>query len=73
MKRISMKRNEERFDSWKEIADYLKRDVSTCIKWAKEYQLPVYRIDPKSLKSPIFAYKREIDLWFQSRGKQDRG
>jgi hypothetical protein len=32
---------------------------------------PVYRIDKKSKRSRVFAYKSEIDQWFKKRaGKQ---
>ena len=33
-----------RLDSWKEIADYLGRDVTTVIRWEKEKGLPVHRL-----------------------------
>jgi len=47
----------------------MQRDVSTCIKWEKELGLPVYRIDIKSKRSRVFAYKSEIDKWFKNRAK----
>jgi hypothetical protein len=43
-----------RLDSWKEIADYLKRDVRTVIRWEKEKRLPVHRV-PGSLRQSVFA------------------
>jgi hypothetical protein len=60
----------ERMDSWKNIANYLKRDVATCRKWMKKYQLPVYRIDAKSKRSSVFAFKNEIDIWFIEKAKK---
>jgi len=54
--------------SWKEIASYLDRDISTCRRWEKTHGLPVYRIDDKS-KSSVFAYKDEIDKWLEDRLK----
>jgi len=57
----------ERIDSWKNIAKYIDRDIATCMKWAKLYDFPVYRIDNKAKKSCVFAYKSEIDKWFENR------
>jgi len=59
----------ERLDSWKEIAGYIRRDVGTCIKWAKHYNLPVYHIDKNSPRSRVFAFRVEIDQWFKSKTK----
>lgn len=61
---------EDRLNSWKEISDYIKRDISTCIKWENKYGFPVYRIDVNSPKSSVFAYKTEIDNWFNKRKNQ---
>jgi hypothetical protein len=57
----------DRLDSWKEIAIYVNRDVRTCISWEKKYGLPVHRIDKKSSRSRVFAYKSEIDWWFKDK------
>jgi TolB-like protein/Flp pilus assembly protein TadD len=54
----------ERLDSWKEIAAYLKRDERTVRRWEKE-GLPVHRKVHKKQAS-IFAYKAEIDTWWNS-------
>lgn len=54
----------ERLDSWKEIAAYLKRDERTVRRWEKE-GLPVHRKLHKKQAS-IFAYKAEIDAWWNS-------
>ena len=51
-----------RLDSWKEIADYLGREVRTVIRWEKEKNLPVHRV-PGGKRRPIFAYTDEIDHW----------
>jgi len=60
-------RNKEIFDSWKDIAVYLGRDIRTCFRWEKELGLPVHRIDSESLRSKVFAYKSEIDQWLQEK------
>jgi TolB-like protein len=59
----------EVLDSWKQIAKYLHRDVRTCYRWSKELRLPVYRIDDKSSRSKVFAYKDEIDKWLNEKAR----
>ena len=51
--------------SWKEIATYLGRDVRTCLRWERKFGLPIHRLDPKSDKSRVFAYKEELDRWLR--------
>lgn len=53
---------DERFDSWKAIADYLKRDVATARRWEKELGLPVHRV-PGGPGRSVFAYRSDIDAW----------
>ena len=62
-----MLKNGDLLNSWKEISQYLKRNVRTCIRWEKELNLPVHRIDKNSSRSKIFAYKSEIDAWLQQK------
>lgn len=50
-----------RLDSWKEIAQYLGRDVRTVIRW-EERGLPVHRI-PGGKLSRVFAFSSELDEW----------
>jgi Tol biopolymer transport system component len=52
-----------RLDSWKEIAAYLGRDVTTAIRWEKQKGLPIHRV-PGGKRSAVFAYRDEIDHWF---------
>ena len=51
-----------RLDSWKAIAEYLGRDVSTARRWEKTAGLPVRRL-PGSNGRSVFAYRDEIDAW----------
>jgi hypothetical protein len=51
-----------RLDSWKAIAEYLGRDVSTARRWEKTAGLPVRRIPGTNGRS-VFAYRDEIDAW----------
>jgi len=37
------RRPEDRLDSWKEIAAYLNRDVTTVQRWEKREGMPVHR------------------------------
>ena len=55
-----------RLDAWKEIAAYLKRDVTTVRRWERREGLPVHRHLHGKLGS-IFAYSDEIDEWSQRR------
>jgi hypothetical protein len=59
-----------RLDSWKEIAAYLGRDVSTVIRWEKEKGLPVHRL-PGGKRQAVFALKEEIDSWLTGQPNDD--
>src|SRR5215208_3436169 len=52
----------DRLDSWKEIAAYLKRDISTVQRWEKKEGLPVHRL-PHDKVGSMFAFKPELDAW----------
>ena len=53
---------EERLESWKAIAVFLNRDVSTVQRWEKRAGLPVHR-HPSPQVTAVFAYKSELDAW----------
>lgn len=55
-----------RFDSWKEIAAYLKREVRTVQRWEKTEGLPIRRHQHQKQGS-VFAYKSELDAWRAER------
>ena len=57
---------EERLDSWKEIAAYLKRDVTTVQRWEKRERMPVHRHLHDRMGS-VYAFSSELDAWVQSR------
>ena len=40
---LQVKPLEDRLDSWKEIANYLNRDVTTVQRWEKREGMPVHR------------------------------
>jgi Tol biopolymer transport system component len=62
----SRARQEDRLDSWKKIASYLKRDVSTVQRWERREGMPVHRHLHDKLGS-VFAFRSELDAWWQSR------
>lgn len=53
-------------ESWKEIAAYLKRDVTTVRRWEKQQGLPVHR-HLHEARSSVFAYRSELDVWWAGR------
>ncbi len=59
--------SEPRLDSWKEIAEYVGRDVRTAIRWERERGLPVHRV-PGGRRGAVFAYRHEIDEWLRGPG-----
>jgi eukaryotic-like serine/threonine-protein kinase len=56
----------DRLSSWKEIAGYLERDVTTVRRWEKTLGLPVYRLQRQKLGA-VYAFQGEIDAWLRSR------
>lgn len=57
---------EDRLGSWKEIAAYLKRGVSTAQRWSRTEGLPIHRL-PHAKAGTVFAYRTEIDTWWRER------
>ncbi len=55
-----------RLESWKEIAAYLARDVTTVRRWEKREGLPVRRLQHSKLGS-VYAYTTELDAWRDER------
>lgn len=53
-------------DSWKEIASYVRRDVSTVQRWEKREGMPVHR-HVHDKRGSVYAYRSELDAWLQSR------
>ena len=65
-------RRADRLDSWKEIAAYLKRHVTTVRRWEKQEGLPVHRHLHAKLGS-VYTYARELDAWFDGRRSDQLG
>src|SRR6266498_4037471 len=56
----------DRLESWKEIAAYLRRDVTTVQRWERREGMPVHRhVHDKA--GSVYAYSWELDAWLQSR------
>jgi tetratricopeptide (TPR) repeat protein len=58
----SIRPGDDRLDSWKEIASYLRREVRTVQLWEKKEGLPVHRHFHTSQGS-VFALRSEIENW----------
>jgi Tol biopolymer transport system component len=63
---LSVKPPEGQLDSWKEIAAYLNRDVTTVQRWEKREGMPVHRHLHDSVGS-VYAFRTELDAWVRSR------
>src|SRR6202166_4251094 len=57
---------EDRLDSWKEIAAYLNRDVTTVQRWEKREGMPVHRHQHDRMGS-VYASRADLDAWMRSR------
>jgi TolB-like protein/Flp pilus assembly protein TadD len=53
-------------DSWKEIATYVKRNVSTVQRWEKREGMPIHR-HVHDKRGSVYAYGSELDAWLESR------
>jgi len=61
----------DRLDSWKEIAAYLRKEVRTVQRWEKSSDLPVRRLAHAKMGT-VFAYKSDLDAWWrESQTKLD--
>ena len=54
-----------RLDSWKSIANYLRRSPRTVQRWYAEFGLPVRHIG--GLSSSVFAFSDELDQWLRNQ------
>lgn len=62
----SFRSPEDRLDSWKEIAAYLNRDVTTVQRWEKREGMPVHRHVHDRMGS-VYAFRADLDAWTRSR------
>jgi tetratricopeptide (TPR) repeat protein len=57
----------DRLDSWKDVAAYLQRDVSTVQRWEKREGMPVHR-HVHEKQGTVYAFRSELDGWWRGRG-----
>ena len=57
---------EKWLDSWKAIAAYLNRDVTTVQRWEKREGMPVHR-HAHAKRGSVYALPGELDNWIQGR------
>jgi TolB-like protein/Tfp pilus assembly protein PilF len=65
-KTLSEAPSENRLDSWKEIATYLGRDVTTVQRWERQEGMPVHR-HLHHKRGSVYALSSELDAWRQGR------
>jgi hypothetical protein len=63
---------QDRLDSWKEIASYLHRSDKTVRRWEHTLGLPVHRL-PHQSRASVYALKSELDAWWQQCGDLANG
>lgn len=57
---------QERLESWKAIARYLRRGVRTVRRWEQQEGMPVHRHAHRD-RASVFALRSEIDAWQAAR------
>src|ERR1700761_2063620 len=55
-----------RLDSWKKIAAYFGRDVTTVQRWERREDMPVHR-HVHAKQGSVYAYRSELDAWAEGR------
>jgi Tol biopolymer transport system component len=55
-----------RLESWKEIAAYLNRDVTTVQRWERREGMPVHR-HVHDKRGSVYALRSELEAWSRSR------
>jgi TolB-like protein/Flp pilus assembly protein TadD len=65
-KSLSEISSERQLDSWKEIALYLHRDVTTVQRWERQEGMPVHR-HVHHKRGSVYALSSELDAWRRSR------
>jgi Tol biopolymer transport system component len=65
----SLPPSNERLESWKEIASYLKKGVRTVQRWERTEGLPVRRLG-QDRTGFVFAYKSELDAWWLEQSRR---
>ena len=63
---LDERRVSDLLEGWKAIADHLDKTERTVQRWEKNKGLPVRRLraDPREDQPRVYAYKSEIDAWW---------
>src|SRR4030095_16446306 len=59
MSQPALPSTEDRLDSWKDIAVYLKRDISTVQRWEQREKMPVHR-HQHDRRGAVYAFRCEL-------------
>jgi TolB-like protein/Tfp pilus assembly protein PilF len=62
----SARPQEDRLDSWKQIAAHLNRDVTTVQRWERKEGMPVHR-HLHDKRGSVYAFSSELDAWSKNR------
>jgi hypothetical protein len=66
MRRSPRTTNDDLLSGWKEIAGHLHCSTKTAQRWEEDDGLPTVRPEKAtSLKGPVFASRRTLDLWLK--------
>jgi hypothetical protein len=57
---------QDKLDSWKAIAAYVKRDVTTVQRWERREGMPVHR-HLHDKQGSVYAFCSELDTWLAGR------
>jgi eukaryotic-like serine/threonine-protein kinase len=60
---------EDKLESWKQIAVFFNREVRTVQRWEEAEAMPVRRHRHRKLGS-VYAYQSELRAWWEGRSKQ---
>jgi Tol biopolymer transport system component len=63
---LSRRPPDDRLDSWKEIAGYLRRDVTTVQRWERREGMPVHR-HLHDKQGSVYAFRSDLDAWARGR------
>jgi Tol biopolymer transport system component len=58
--------SQEKLESWKAIAAYIKRDVTTVQRWERREGMPVHR-HLHDKQGSVYAFCSELDAWLAGR------
>ncbi len=61
---------DDRLGSWKAIAAYVKRDVTTVQRWERREGMPVHR-HLHDKRGSVYAFRSELDAWLRGRTFRD--